>query len=235
MTLKSFLWTVPFLSFLSGYYLLSQLYHIESIKTPPVVGLTLAQAFEILSDNNLNPRLLAQKEDLDLPEGTVLSQNPAAHDSIKPNQTIYLVTSRKPAKNQTPHLLGKTVETITLELANLGIRNKAYYLASSTPIGVCIGQQPNPGELLDDNKMITYISAGNTKPVVLPNFKNKPVSDVLEFLKGHNIPVTVTHLVPPAYGHDCRGTCVVTDQRPLAGSIIILDAQKPIQVQLQAG
>lgn len=234
MNVKNYLWVLPFLSFLSGYYLFSLFYTVKIIQTPALIGTKLHDACKILSQHNLNLRVLAEKEDPDLPEGTILSQTPRAPIKIKQNQSVFCVISTKPKKPKTPILFNKDIAEHFVQLRNLGIRTKAYYLESSYPKNWCIAQLPGPNEQLEDNTIITYVSAGSHKPVIFPDVKHKPVQDVIEFFTSHNIPVDIIHRNQHIKeDHECT-QCVVIDQRPLAGSIITLSDEKPLHVQLQA-
>ena len=64
---KNILWLAPFICFLGGYFIVRSFFHVNTIPTPSVVGRSLHDAFTILSNHNLNIRLLTQKEDPDLP------------------------------------------------------------------------------------------------------------------------------------------------------------------------
>lgn len=234
MKLIHYIWLLPFFSFLIGYQFLSYLYRIDTIATPSVVGMSLQNAFPLLSDHNLNPRLLAVKEDPDLPTGTILSQTPLAHTQIKQNQAVYLVLSHQPPKIPAPALINQSERDITQTLKPHGIHNKLYTLkTSSYPSGRCIGQFPPAGTLLDEKKIITYMASDEQKPILLPNFKEKSAIEVTEFLDARSIAYTLTHHKSPAPGHACTETCIIHDQRPLAYSIVSHSEKNPLHVQLQ--
>jgi len=93
---QNIIWIFPFSSFFLGYFFLSAWYHVERVKTPSLVGTNLPHAFQTLSQHQLNPRLLAIKEDPDIEQGTILSQTPSAGHPIKPHQPVFLVISKKP-------------------------------------------------------------------------------------------------------------------------------------------
>lgn len=232
MNLKSFFWLFPFLSFIAGYYLLHSLYGVTTIDAPSIVGKNIIEAFHILSDHNLSPRLLAEKEDPDLPAGTILSQTPQAGSKIKSQQSVLCVISKKPDTVKAPHLVGKSLRHISVALDKQGVRNKIYYVHSTHPKNMCVGQYPAPEELLPNKKIITYLSSGNAKPVILPNFKHKPLNQITEFLEQYNITADITHYGSTT-GQKLRGESIIIDQRPLAGSIITFNDDSPIHVQLQ--
>lgn len=210
-----------------------QLFHTSEFPTPSVVGKHIHEAFAILSTHNLNARLLEEKEDPYLPAGTVMSQSPQAGQKIKPYQSLFMLLSKKPSYINAPHCLNKTNADIHTLLQKNSLRAKIYKLPSIYPQGVCFAQIPLPQEPIDNTMLTLYISDGNTKPILWPNFIGRSVVEVTNFLHTHAIEATVIHERSYPSPHTCA-TCTVTDQRPLAGSLITLDPQKPCVVQLQA-
>lgn len=177
-------------------------------------------------------RLLEEKEDACLPTGTIISQTPQAGHTIKPYQSLFVLVSKKPSRVHAPHCLHKTGSDVQSLLQSQNIRAKIYTLPSIYPKGLCFAQIPLPQEPIEDTMLTLYVSDGNKKPIIWPDFRQLLVSDVINFLNTHTIEATVVHeyLVPA--NHICT-SCTITDQRPLVGSLIMLDPQKPCVVQLQ--
>jgi len=189
------------------------------------VGKTLPEAVKILSDYNLNARLMAEKEDSDLPDYTIVSQTPRQNAKIKAHQSVFMVLTRQPEKPIAPHLIGETADIIYKKTTPNHIRHKTYPIASHHPTGHCIAQFPRPKEPIEDNLLICYMSTGNKKPVLWPNFKGKTLEIVREFLEEHA-------LTPEIQGSAGKGSeAIVIDQRPLPGSII--DLSKSIKPTIQ--
>lgn len=227
MVVKSILWTIPFFSFLAGYYLINLLYTIPELQTPCVVGKQLPEAVKILSNHNLNARLLAEKEDADLPDYTIVSQTPREEAKIKAHQSVFLVLTRQPEKPQAPHLLGKTSDQIEAALHKKHIRHKCYSITSNHPKGHCFAQYPRPEERLDDNSLICYMSNGSEKPIIVPDLRGKPLTEVQEFLATHDITPEIT-------GSSRKDICsVIVEQRPLPGSIVPHNQCGGLNIQLQ--
>jgi beta-lactam-binding protein with PASTA domain len=235
MKLSSYFWLLPFFCFITGYLALQHVYRIDQLAAPNLIGKQLPDAVAQLSDDNLNIRLIDQKEDPDLPQGTILSQTPAAGQKVKPHQAIHVVISKQQQKKVCPLLLGKNTTEIQTELADLKIRNKSYPVASNQPINTCVAQFPSVGQVLDDPRVITYISAGDKKPVLMPNFKNKSATQAIEFCKQlpQLIQLEITHADAQPRDHICGEQCIIIDQRPLAGSLENLDNKKPLLLQVQ--
>jgi serine/threonine-protein kinase len=232
MELKNYFWTLPFISFILGYQLLALMTVTATLQNPSIIGLPLTEAIKILSDNNLNPRIMAEKEEPDLPEGTILSQTPAAQQRVKPNQPVFLVVARKPAPLFSPPLLNKTTDEVGLALKRFNVHAKQYYLYAPTPREMCIGQYPSVQEPILGKKMTLYMSAGKNPLMLFPNLKSALLQDANSCLGNYNFTTKVFHSTPIEPEHSCS-SCTVVDQKPLPGSII--DVRKPIYVQLQVG
>lgn len=230
---RKFLWTLPFICFASGYFLLTKLYPVKEIQTPAVVGKNLQEACTLLAQHSLNCRLVALKEDPLLPASTVISQNPQAGQKIKPNQTVFIVASTHPEKNVAPDFVLKNMNEIEADLNQKNIRAKTYQIPSALKENSCVAQWPEAGLTLENNKMILYCAHQINKPIIMPNLKNKKVSTVTDFLTQNNITFELVHesIIENA-AHECS-ECTVIEQRPLAGSIITLDPQKKFRIQLQ--
>jgi len=233
MIIKKILWVIPFLSFLSGYYLVSYFFSINEIEVPNLIGKTLAEASKILSDHNLNLRILTQKEDPDLPDGTILDQNPVKQ-KIKVNKSIYLVVSKKFVDCKMPEFRGKEFSEIKQFIEKLGIRSKVYYLEGIFKENQCICQFPMPGKLFDKNgKIILYLSSGNSKkPILFPDFRDLNLKEVIDFLSLYNLNANLSFKNSEQY--DPNNLYKIVDQRPLSGSLINLSKNINIQLHVEA-
>jgi len=229
--IKNYLWILPFASFTVGYMLMSSIYQSKKIETPTLIGKPLHEAVTLASAHGLNLRMLEQREDAELPNDTIIQQNPSPQTISKSNQTIFCVISKKPIV-KAPHLVSKQYETILNELRQSGIRAQTFFIDSSYPKNFCFAQSPNAQTTLKSKSMVLYVSSGEHKPVIFPDLKHKTVEDVIEFLKPYNITPVITH-APPLENHTCSSDCVITNQRPLPGSIVNIDSEKPLYVQLQ--
>jgi len=228
---KNYLFILPFVSCLCGYLLVGKLLQPTVFHTPSIIGKNILPAISTLSKHNLNIRIIDYKQDPDLPEGTILSQKPQSGRKIKPHQSVYVVLSKKPYRIPCPLLVGKDISSITQMLTNKNIRNKSYYLPSNHPENHCIAQYPSPSTELKKNNIITYLSQAYKKPVVLPDFRNKKLSKVRNFIKNYkNISVEI---INSKNSHICDDNYTVTDQRPLAGSIVNLHREKKLLVHLK--
>jgi beta-lactam-binding protein with PASTA domain len=227
---KDILWTIPFICFISGYTLLYIFFQYDEIYTPSVVGKSLEEALEILSKQNLNARLLAQKEDPNLPAGIIISQIPHAGEKIKPYQALLFVVSKK-VSLQAPQCINKLVDTCIEELKKFDIHTKIQYVPSLYPQGMCIAQKPDPQQTLIQPSITLYAAIPETRSIIWPQFVGKPVTEVAEFLQIHQINPEIIHQLITNHKHTCNN-CIIIDQRPQAGSIFIFDEKNLPYVQL---
>ena len=228
---KYFLWIFPFFFFLVGYFSISFFYRNNEIQTPSIVGKDIHSAASILSSKNLNLRIIKDKEDPALEQGTVLSQEPRIGRKIRPNQTVFVTVSKAPALVPAPNLIGKQNDQVTTCLKKQNIRSKSYNIVCEQQKDLCIAQIPSENEPLPEKKIILYKSAGNTKPIIFPNLKGKPVQNVLDFLNEYEIQAQVIHAHPTSSNHTCS-QCTVQHQKPLAGSLINFGPEINVQLQV---
>lgn len=230
MKLQNYFWLLPFSSFCLGYLLLYFLLSAPTLEVPSLIGNNITNAVKMLCHANLNLRIITQKEDNDLPDGTIISQNPRSGHTIKPNQAIYCVISCKSQTKSAPNLVNQTTEQIAEVAKKEGIRLKKIFLESKYPSGVCIGQIPKAGHPLEHKNLLVYISVPNDTKVLFPDLQGRLVPEVLEFLKPYGLSPTIFHRSSLETGHHCIN-CRVINQKPLPGSIV--DLSKHLNIQLQ--
>jgi beta-lactam-binding protein with PASTA domain len=232
MTIKQYLWILPFCSFLLGYYFLPLFFPHTPIQTPSLIGKSLYQALSIISPINLNIRILGEKEDYDLPDGTILYQAPHIGEKIKQNQAIFVVISKKPLHILAPSLLYKHVSVIEKETTEQNIPIKLWYVPSIRPSATCIAQFPCPqNPLKTDQSVIAYIAQNIEKPIICPDFRGKTIGIVKEFLEKYDIELDIIQSLFSNNSYD--NNAIIINQRPIAGSLILItESQKP-RIQLQ--
>lgn len=232
MKLAHILWILPFICFIGTYLALTFIFTAPSIPAPALIGKQLPEVFTLLSQHNLNPRILREQVDNEVPAGTILGQTPIAGQKMKPHQQIFLIMSKKADKLAAPDMVGKKLETESEEqLKTAGIQYKLWHLPSKKPKNSIIAQIPEAGAVLEQNNMILYVSQGNTKPVICPSFLNHTVQEVTNFLDTYAIKPQIYHAYLVPEWHRCIN-CRVIAQQPLPGSIIDLEKGTIIQLKV---
>ncbi len=225
---RSLVWILPFFSFLAGYQFLRFISHTEVVPVPSVVGLHMHDAIKMLSANRLNVRILAEKEDADVPKGIIISQTPHAGKVVKPHQSIFLVITRKPPMPKAPSFFGLSRRQAMVKARQIGIQVKTYQIDSLQPEGTIIAQNRQTGEELADKSMILYYSGGTTPMRIIPSLRGRTVEEVRIFFKPYGISVVARHLDMDTE-HICS-SCIIIDQRPLAGMLVNLKKGFSVQV-----
>ncbi len=230
MKIKNYLWIAPFLSFFLGYWIMHTLLPHPEIITPNVVGKQVYEILPIITQYNLNLRIIDLKEEKDIPEGIILNQTPLAGTSIKQNQPLFIMTAKKPVAIRAPQCIGMCVEELHNQLQKQGIHPRIYYISHPYPEKMCFAQSPSYNEILEKNRLTLYISTSNNKPIIWPDFTDMPLEQVINFLDNYNIE---PYVVSDEYIRNPHTQQIVIDQRPFAGTLLTLDESKPPSVQLR--
>lgn len=210
---------------------MQQLFHTPETITPHLIGKQVHEILPLITQHKLNIRLIDQKEEADLPEGIILNQTPTSGTAIKANQPLFLVTTKKPLATRAPQCVGTHINEVIAQLHTMDIHPRIYHVPHEYPEKLCFAQSPQAHEPLEKNKLILYVSSGNNKPIIWPDFTGMPLQDVTEFLNNYNIEPHVINNA--AHTQQTNHEYVVTDQRPFAGTLLTLDENKPLSVQLR--
>lgn len=228
---KNLLWVAPFIAFLLGYQLLNFFQPTTELVAPNIMGCNLYEALKNLSAQNLNLRIITEKIDSSLPDQTIISQKPYAGQTIKPNQTIFVATSRKPDATLAPDLIGKTSAEIKNLTQSDGLKILSYTQNSVYKADTCIAQNPEPNSPMSKRQVTVYLSAGQNQPILIPDFNNLELAQVQEFLQKNSLKLVVVNLDlnnPDNY----LNNYVITEQWPLAGTIVKLDQLTEVRVRV---
>jgi serine/threonine-protein kinase len=226
MKLKKFLWLIPFGCFALGYVAAHVLFRAETLKTPTVLGLPLAVAVKILSQHGIGVRISARKPSSDVPEGTVLMQSPAAGQSIKTHQTVFLVIAEQPPLPTTPSFLGLTREAIEKEAAQQRIAVTFAAIPHSAPTGTCCAQSPAPGQPLSKPSMLVYCAEKAVPLVIWPSFIGRSIGDILPWLEAMNIRFEISAESSRYSSKKKLLEAPIIDQQPRAGTIVNAETDK---------
>ncbi len=226
--LKQFFFLLPFLFFGMGYFFTRSFFYSDPFPIPSIIGKELLEGLSELSLAQLNARLIDQKEDAELPAGTILNQIPSPGQAARIRQTIYLVTTKKPNCPMAPSLVGKTIFRIEQELQSTAIKIRQFPIISNYPKGTCIAQIPAAGEPFESHKLILYIAQPSSQPYLIPNFSGRYLSDVQDLLSLHSFKIDIIYPNRRIKAADP----IVISQRPLAGSFIDLKPLLKPSIQL---
>lgn len=228
MNIKPYLWILPFLSFFLGYTVISRIIGARSVKTPTLLGLDITAASKLLSDANLNLRIIDQKVDTDLPDNLIIQQTPKPDQTIKANQSVFCVITKRPPHAAAPNLLQRAESELNT-LADNAVRITSYRVPSIYTEGTCIGQFPKPKESLQDKVITAYVAHNPNSQALFPKVIGKTVQEVFSWLQPYGFKKEVIHRKTITHTTDTCD-CIIIDQKPLAGTIV--DIKKTMLIQL---
>ncbi len=227
------LWLIPFLCFGGGYFITRGFLQQTIVAIPPLIGKPADAALILLSEKNLNPRIIGIVDEPDLKPGTVLNQIPRADAQARPHQTVFLVLSSRPAEQKAMLWIGMMQKNIELNCAEQKLKPFCIKLPHQLPLGQCFAQFPNPDTPLTDSPVL-YISAGTNQKYIWPSLIGAPASDVLEALKKQGITATIIGEHATASQQELNKLRIL-DQRPLPGSFLQYEGMHKPSIHIRLG
>lgn len=234
MRIKSLLWVLPFICFMAGYCVIQSFFGNRKTTVPVLLGKSLNQAVCLLSEHMLAPRIIAEKEDVRVPAGTVIQQKPEPHTSIRWHQTVMLTVSKLPDPLLVPSVVGNKIADSVSQLTKMGLQPQVYELPSAHAVqGVCLAQWPSGNqEIKPEGKVILYAVGKTEKPYIVPDFRGKKLDDAKHVCEQYGISCQVVYAgfrtIEQTYG-----ASIIKDQRPLPGTLLMLDTTKKLLFQFQ--
>jgi len=235
--MKSFIkYTLPFLPFfffLIGYILSNLLVGTSTYIAPNLIGLTIYDAVKHTSHQHLNIQLISEKECFGINPGTILAQKPSPGRLIKRHQSILVTTAKLPQTTLASSYTGKTIDSIKKSCKQDNIKIKDYSLVYPFPQGTCIAQIPQPEQPIINKKLILYTAKNQSNMYLMPNYINKNITDAIHSLKQYPMPITIIHNNQIISTPEQKSFMKIVAQKPLAGSLITLNNNLSIQLEVQ--
>jgi len=147
----------------------------EGRTVPNVVGMDSASARSKLSEAGFQSSGVDQPSSQ--PEGTVISQTPAAGTTLASGSTVTIVISSGMVKSTVPNVVGLSEAAAKTKLATAGFVASVSY-RSGSPVNVVVSQSPSAGSKL---------SAGSTVSIVISKTEGSGVIDWLFLPQAHSI------------------------------------------------
>lgn len=233
LAIQSPLWFLPFLCFGGGYVATRTFLHHTTVIIPSLVGKSSDVALLLLSEKNLNPRIIGLVDEPDLESGTVINQIPRAEAQARPYQTIFLVISARPTEPIAKQWIGLKQETIAHSCAADHINPLFISIPHTLPGGQCFAQFPSEGGAITD-RPIFYIAAPVQQKYIWPSLLNAPAFEAFEALKKQGITVHVIGEHTDASLQELKQLRIV-DQRPLPGAFTTYDGMHPPSIHVRLG
>ncbi len=209
-------WLIPFICFSGGYLIARTLLRQKTVTVPSLIGKTADAALILLSEQNLNPRIVGLVDEPDLQPGTILNQIPRAHISARPYQTVFLIISSRALRHTALSWIGLKKEQIVHQCTEHGIDPILISVPHSTPPGTCFAQYPTEGNVITE-RPILYFSTEVPHSYIWPSLLDAPAASALEALKKQGVMVHIIGEYASADSQMLKKLHII-DQRPLPGS-----------------
>jgi serine/threonine-protein kinase len=128
------------------------------VAIPEVVGLAESEAAAILQAANLSVRVV-EEFSTEVPLGLVISQQPAAQETVREGGTVTIVVSKGPRRFPMPNVLEMPSAAARAQLEGLGLIVDTQQLPGSTGDQV-VGQLPKAGVIVEAGQTVKIFIGG---------------------------------------------------------------------------
>lgn len=159
---------------------------------PTVVGIDIAQAEKILTDNDLQTVIGDTTYDVKVPKGHVMLQKPNAGEKVKVGRRIYLFISGGDPIVSVPNLKGKSIRDAKFALERLGLSlGQIEDVPSNNPKDMIFDQQFAAGTPLQRGATVgVTMSVGNGEGLLnVPDLMGKSLVEAQRILADSSLDV----------------------------------------------
>jgi serine/threonine protein kinase len=189
----------------------------QSVVIPPVIGLTLSDATNILQSDHL--KVQSQGVYSSESPDTVLSEDPAAGTTVKVGTVVTISYSSPNASVKVPSVIGLPLAQASAILgqAGLDVGSVTYQSSSTIPNGDVISSLPAPyTEVNPGTKVSLVVSNGSSENIML-NVIGDTLSQATALLTASPYNLAVTYYLVPTCAAD-QG--IVVSQSPSGGVFV---------------
>lgn len=164
-------------------YFLNNIAKANEVVVPEITGKTLDKATSILESKNLKLRITGSRYS-DEPTNTILSQDPAAGETVKAGSTINVIVSKGKQTAVVPNVIGSEYRDAQLKIKNSGLNaNIIWGYNDKYPYGYVYDQNPRQGVQVENNTVVDiYVSKG-VEMVTVPNLINMSLDEATKTLE----------------------------------------------------
>jgi len=171
---------------LVGYLLVFYVFPAPEVAVPDVTWHSSTEAFSILKEASLKPRISNYTFDRDIPSGRVIDQQPKRGKHVKVGRIVNLTVSTGQRKVQVPNLVGRPFSQIGVFLSEAGFRIGATVEVETegAQTGIILSQIPSPEVQADAGSRVDIFIAKNPKfgLVKMPYLVGKSLKDAENML-----------------------------------------------------
>jgi serine/threonine-protein kinase len=151
---------------------------------PSLAGLTVKEAKSTLEDLGLNLDIAQEEFSEDIPDGKIITSDPAGGGRVSPNGTVGVIISKGQERYSVP-----TVQGLKLEVAEQLLKENKLVLgevkeefSNEFPQGFIMRSTPAAGERIKRNSQVTLFVSKGIERIALSNYKGKSGEQALNEL-----------------------------------------------------
>lgn len=162
-----------------GILFVNSLFVVKEVEVPDIRNISETEAREKLQALGLILEVTERVHNKDIPEGSVISQNPKPDEKNKVTNPVRVVVSKGPRKVIVPNLVGESYDKVKMILEMEGlVEGKFEQEYSEYPNGFVIRQSINHGVSVDEGTVIDYVISIGPEKFLMPTYIGAGIEDV---------------------------------------------------------
>ena len=156
----------------------------SKVVVPSLAGLTVKEAKSTLEDLGLNLDIAQEEFSEDIPDGKIITSDPAGGGRVSPNGTVGVTISKGQERYSVP-----TVQGLKLEVAEQLLKENKLVLgevkeefSNEFPQGFIMRSTPAAGERIKRNSQVTLFVSKGIEQIALSDYKGKSGEQALNEL-----------------------------------------------------
>ena len=156
----------------------------SKVVVPSLAGLTVKEAKSTLEDLGLNLDIAEEEFSEDIPDGKIITSDPAGGGRVSPNGTVGVIISKGQERYSVP-----TVQGLKLEVAEQLLKESKLVLgevkeefSNEFPQGFIMRSTPAAGERIKRNSQVTLFVSKGIEQIALSDYKGKSGEQALNEL-----------------------------------------------------
>lgn len=162
-----------------GILFVNSLFTVKEVEVPNLVSMSESEARDKLADSSLILEVTERVFNKDIPEGSIISQNPKPNEKNKITNPVKVVVSKGPRKVVVPNLVGESYDKVKIILEREGlVEGKFDQEYSDYPNGYVTRQSITAGISVDEGTTIDYVISIGPEKFLMPNYIGAGIEDV---------------------------------------------------------
>ena len=156
----------------------------SKVVVPSLAGLTVKEAKSTLEDLGLNLDIAQEEFSEDIPDGKIITSDPAGGGRVSPNGTVGVIISKGQERYSVPAVQGLKLEVAEqlLKENKLVLGEVKEEFSNEFPQGFIMRSTPAAGERIKRNSQVTLFVSKGIEQIALSDYKGKSGEQALNEL-----------------------------------------------------